>query len=102
MLNAEFLSDGSENLGNYATVPSRIYILSFMASPRSAAAVVLVRELSQLEVFWVRRAPHMVFQGGFYAFPGGQLDPEEDARVCAARELFEEIGVRIDPTTLVE
>jgi len=44
----------------------------------------------------------MMFQGGFYAFPGGQLDPDEDARVCAARELFEEIGVRIDPTTLVD
>jgi ribonuclease/clavin/mitogillin len=55
-----------------------------------------------LEVFWVRRAPHMMFQGGFHAFPGGQLDPEEDARVCAARELFEEIGVRIDSNTLVE
>src|SRR5436853_5082562 len=73
-----------------------------MASPRSAAAVVLVREAPELEVFWVRRAPQMMFQGGFYAFPGGQLDLEEDARVCAARELFEEIGIRIDPTTLVE
>src|SRR5436309_1063233 len=90
-------------------------ILTFMASPRSAAAVILVRpspgatrrplpvgEAEAIEVFWVRRAPQMIFQGGFYAFPGGQLDPEEDARVCAARELFEEIGVRIDPTTLVE
>jgi len=55
-----------------------------------------------IEVFWVRRAAQMIFQGGFYAFPGGQLDLEEDARVCAARELFEEIGIRIDPTTLVE
>ena len=44
----------------------------------------------------------MAFQGGFYAFPGGQLDPNEDARVCAARELFEEAGVRIDPATLME
>src|SRR5215471_10983627 len=73
-----------------------------MASPRSAAAVVLVREISELEVFWVRRAPQMVFQGGFHAFPGGQLDPNEDARVCAARELYEEVGVRIDPATLTE
>jgi glyoxylase-like metal-dependent hydrolase (beta-lactamase superfamily II)/ADP-ribose pyrophosphatase YjhB (NUDIX family) len=44
----------------------------------------------------------MVFQGGFYAFPGGQLDPEEDSRVCAARELFEEVGVRVDPNALVD
>jgi 8-oxo-dGTP pyrophosphatase MutT (NUDIX family) len=50
-----------------------------MASPRSAAAVVLVRENPELEVFWVRRAPQMTFQGGFYAFPGGQLDDDSTA-----------------------
>src|SRR5262249_48997072 len=72
-----------------------------MASPRSAAAVILVRETPELEVFWVRRAPQMMFQGGFYAFPGGQLDPNEDAQVCGARELFEEVGVRVDPDTLL-
>jgi len=44
----------------------------------------------------------MMFQGGFHAFPGGQLDPNEDAKVCAARELHEEIGVRVDPQTLVD
>jgi endoribonuclease LACTB2 len=71
-----------------------------MASPRSAAAVILVRETPELEVFWVRRAPAMVFQGGFHAFPGGQLDPNEDARVCAARELFEEAAVRVEPAVL--
>lgn len=73
-----------------------------MASPRSAAAVILVREAPELEVFWVRRAPHLMFQGGFYAFPGGQLDPDEDAKVCAARELQEETGVRVDPATLTD
>ena len=65
-----------------------------MASPRSAAAVILIRETPALEVFWVRRAPQMSFQGGFHAFPGGQLDPDEDAKVCAARELLEETGAR--------
>lgn len=73
-----------------------------MASPRSAAAVILLREARDLEVFWVRRAPQMLFQGGFYAFPGGQLDPNEDAKECAARELFEEVGVRVDPGTLID
>jgi glyoxylase-like metal-dependent hydrolase (beta-lactamase superfamily II)/8-oxo-dGTP pyrophosphatase MutT (NUDIX family) len=73
-----------------------------MASPRSAAAVILVREVPELEVFWMRRAPQMMFQGGFYAFPGGQLDPNEDVKVCAARELFEEVGVRVDPAALVD
>src|SRR5262245_4906129 len=73
-----------------------------MTSPRSAAAVVLVREVPHLEVFWVRRAPQMMFQGGFYAFPGGQLDPNEEIRLCAARELLEEVGVRVDPGTLID
>src|SRR5213592_1211637 len=77
-------------------------ILSFMASPRSASAVILMRERPELQVFWARRAPHMMFQGGFFAFPGGQLDPTEDAKVCAARELFEEVGIRIDPAGLVD
>ena len=80
------------------------------AVPRDAAAVVLVREREGAggpEVFWARRSERMAFQPGFYAFPGGQLD-EADAEVevgnaadagaaqmvaCAARELFEELGV---------
>jgi glyoxylase-like metal-dependent hydrolase (beta-lactamase superfamily II)/8-oxo-dGTP pyrophosphatase MutT (NUDIX family) len=59
------------------------------------------------EVFWARRGERLAFQPGFYAFPGGQRD-EADAGVkvggapdretatmiaCAARELFEELGV---------
>jgi ribonuclease/clavin/mitogillin len=44
----------------------------------------------------------MAFQGGFYAFPGGQFNPNEEATVCAVRELFEEVAVRVDPATLVE
>jgi endoribonuclease LACTB2 len=71
-----------------------------VAIPKAAAAVILYREAPELEVFWVRRSPEMLFQGGFHAFPGGQLDPDEQARVCAARELFEETGVRIDPDAL--
>jgi glyoxylase-like metal-dependent hydrolase (beta-lactamase superfamily II)/ADP-ribose pyrophosphatase YjhB (NUDIX family) len=44
----------------------------------------------------------MAFQSGFYAFPGGQLDADEDVRVCAVRELAEEVGVQVDPEALVE
>jgi endoribonuclease LACTB2 len=73
-----------------------------MATPRPAAAVILTRQTPDLEIFWVRRGPTMMFQGGFHGFPGGQLDPQEDARTCAARELFEEVGVRIDPSTLMD
>jgi len=80
-------------------------------APKDAAAVVLVRGVGagarDPEVFWARRSERMAFQPGFYAFPGGQRD-EADAEVevenaedretarmiaCAARELFEELGV---------
>src|SRR5215831_7476733 len=73
-----------------------------MPALRAAAAVILYRQQLELEIFWVRRAPHMIFQGGFHAFPGGQVDAGEDVKVCAAREVEEEIGVKLDPATLVD
>ena len=74
---------------------------------RDAAAVILWRPGPRgTEVFWVLRAATLGFAGGFRAFPGGRLDPD-DARVpapglgpeegallaCAVREVFEETGV---------
>jgi ribonuclease/clavin/mitogillin len=78
--------------------------------PKDAAAVILLRQETDPqnpEVFWVKRSEKLAFLGGFYAFPGGQVDlSDADARVentpdagttamisCAARELFEELGV---------
>jgi glyoxylase-like metal-dependent hydrolase (beta-lactamase superfamily II)/8-oxo-dGTP pyrophosphatase MutT (NUDIX family) len=79
-------------------------------TPKDAAAVVLLRADSDPRdpsVFWARRSERMAFMPGFYAFPGGQRE-ESDADVevegaaeretaqmiaCAARELFEELGV---------
>lgn len=78
--------------------------------PKDAAAVILLREDSDARepvLFWARRSERMAFMPGFYAFPGGQRD-EADGEVevegakdaetaqmiaCAARELFEELGV---------
>ncbi len=79
--------------------------------PKDAAAVILLRhqtDRNNPEVFWVQRSPKLVFLGGFYAFPGGKAEPfDAEVRVvntqgdqdheamisCAAREMFEEIGV---------
>ena len=97
------------------------------AVPRPAASVLLVRESgvpdSPIEVYMIRRNRGMRFLGGFYAFPGGKVDPADgdaealervrgvapaDAAACfdvsgapvpiaywvtAARELLEETGV---------
>ena len=79
-------------------------------SPKDAAAVILLRpntDPNNPEVFWVKRSTKLVFLGGYRAFPGGQreaddsevsvancADSEQAAMIsCAARELFEEVGV---------
>jgi len=81
-------------------------------TPKDAAAVILLRQNTDPqnpEVFLVRRSEKLAFLGGFSAFPGGQLD-SSDAGVevrnstdavtsaaisCAARELFEELGILV-------
>jgi endoribonuclease LACTB2 len=79
-------------------------------TPKDAAAVILLHsnpDPRNPEVFWVRRSEKLAFLGGFQAFPGGQVEASDaevevdncpDAEVsiaisCAARELFEELGV---------
>jgi len=79
-------------------------------TPKDAAAVILLRpntDPNNPEVFWVKRSTKLAFLGGFQAFPGGQreasdadvpvnnCDDQERAVMisCAAREIFEEVGV---------
>ena len=76
--------------------------------PAEAASVLLTRGPGSRDVFLVRRSPSLRFFGGFWAFPGGRLDPPDAAvplipagpddslnprRAAAARELFEETGI---------
>ncbi|BDG03369.1 MBL fold metallo-hydrolase [Anaeromyxobacter oryzae] len=77
------------------------------SEPVVATAVILHREGPRgREVVLVRRGKDLRFAGGWHAFPGGRLDPEDlalpvggavgpDAALvaCAMRELFEETGV---------
>ena len=80
------------------------------AQPKDAAAIILLHPNNNPdnpEVFWVKRSTKLAFLGGYHAFPGGQRETS-DAEVhvrncedsergtmisCAARELFEEVGV---------
>jgi len=52
-----------------------------LKAPRDSAAVVLLRRArsGEVEVFWARRARSMRFMGGWHAFPGGGLSPEDAA-----------------------
>jgi ribonuclease/clavin/mitogillin len=86
--------------------------LSPSGTPKDAAAVILLRQDTDErypELYLVRRSEKLAFLGGFYAFPGGQLDFADTevpvancsdrktvaAISCAARELFEELGVLV-------
>jgi 8-oxo-dGTP pyrophosphatase MutT (NUDIX family) len=60
------------------------------AEPRPAASVVLVRSAppgaaEPLEVWMVRRQKSMKFLGGYYAFPGGRVDPADGTPEALAR-----------------
>jgi 8-oxo-dGTP pyrophosphatase MutT (NUDIX family) len=72
-------------------------------APRLAATVVVVRGGAQrLEVLMVQRTPKAKFMGGAWVFPGGSVDPGEDLRAAAIREVVEEVEVTLpDPAALV-
>ncbi|MBW3606988.1 MAG: NUDIX hydrolase [Actinobacteria bacterium] len=73
-------------------------------TPRQSASLILVRDGDRgLELLLVRRNPAQRFMGGFWVFPGGAVDPGEDHRAAAVRELAEEAGViDLAPEALVE
>ncbi len=71
-----------------------------------AASVLLVRGSDTPEFYVVKRAEKLRFFGGFHAFPGGKVAPEDrietpdisppdEAVMAAARELFEETGILV-------
>jgi len=58
--------------------------------PKPAASVMLVRPSAPgapepLEVYMIRRNKGMKFLGGYYAFPGGKVDPSDAAADSLAR-----------------
>lgn len=67
----------------------------------ATAAIVTKGKGHDVRVLVVQRSPELRFFGGYWAFPGGVVDPadhdgDEDADVahsrCALRELLEEVG----------
>ncbi|WP_293699345.1 NUDIX hydrolase [uncultured Agrococcus sp.] len=80
-----------------------------MSEVALAATVVLGRERDAgFEVLMMQRTQRGAFAGA-WAFPGGRVDDtdapgrprHERARVAAAREVFEEVGLRLDADALV-
>jgi len=85
------------------------------STPRPAATLVLLRRGGRhssrgLEVLLARRTQAARFMPGVWVFPGGSVDPaelaghdeEEAHRICAARELAEEVGIELpEPNELL-
>jgi 8-oxo-dGTP pyrophosphatase MutT (NUDIX family) len=78
-----------------------------MSTPRRAATILVLREspasIDTVEVLLVRRGHRASFMANAYVFPGGRVDdgdslpsPELTTQRCAARELQEEAGLRVD------
>ena len=87
-------------------------VLEDRPTPRAAVSVIPVRVRGgELEVFVQHRALTMDFAPGAVVFPGGRVDPQDEAAArlrgtdvlveCAVREVAEETGALIDPGQLV-
>ena len=69
--------------------------MSPQAAVRVGVAVVVRRQNSVL--MGLRKGSH---GAGSWSLPGGHLEPGETVSGCAARELFEETGLILDPALM--
>lgn len=71
---------------------------------RAAVAVVCTVDATTRavdSVLLTRRASHLARHPGQWAFPGGRIEPGESAQDCARRECQEEIGLDLEPGSLL-
>src|SRR3954471_7973342 len=66
-----------------------------------AAVLIAVTDRANPGVILTVRREHMRTHAGQVAFPGGRIDPGEDAREAAIREAHEELGLDPDAVELV-
>ncbi|MCB0870010.1 MAG: NUDIX hydrolase [Solirubrobacterales bacterium] len=84
--------------------PGEAINLGKPSEPRPAATILLLRDREEggpLEVLMLKRSAESHFMPSVWVFPGGSLDPEDGdgldgLRTCAARELEEEAGIKLD------
>lgn len=76
-----------------------------LESRKAAAVAVVVLGSPGVDadggVILTKRAPRMRAHPGQWALPGGRIDSGETATVAALRELDEELGLRLDDTTVL-
>ncbi|HEY0553151.1 MAG TPA: CoA pyrophosphatase [Thermoanaerobaculia bacterium] len=67
----------------------------------AVAVVVVPDEDGRAAVLLTRRASTLRRHGGQWALPGGRLDPGETPETAALRELEEEVGLILPPSSLL-
>jgi 8-oxo-dGTP pyrophosphatase MutT (NUDIX family) len=68
----------------------------------AAVAIVLVPDESGRAAFLLtRRASRLRSHAGQWALPGGRLDKDESQEVAALRELREELGLALEPASVL-
>lgn len=60
---------------------------------------VLVAAIKDDKILMIERQ-NTGYRDGWYALPGGHLEPGESLQEGAARELLEEVGLKVDPQEL--
>lgn len=63
---------------------------------RSSVLILFAPHAGRMSVLLTRRAPRLSSHAGDICFPGGKLEPGEDAVAAALREAWEEVG--LDPS----
>jgi 8-oxo-dGTP pyrophosphatase MutT (NUDIX family) len=78
--------------------------VSFSAEALTPAAVALALvpgPLGEPSFLLTRRTATLNRHGGQFALPGGRVDDGEDVATAARRELFEELGVALEPSSVL-
>lgn len=85
-------ADG-ERFGDHAIDGLPAPVEFFQAAKPAAVLFPVVARPEGLSVLLTERATHLKTHAGQVAFPGGRIEPGEDARAAALREANEEIGL---------
>lgn len=74
--------------------------IDLIAERKPYAAVAIVKQTNGLLLVGKHKTHD--FRNGFWGFPGGGIDPGENALKAAARECFEETGIRCAPVKILQ
>lgn len=87
----------------YESLRQKRGVTSTSAIKKASACIFWRRHHSGvgIEVYLAQRAPTMKFLGGLWAFVGGGTKESESFEACCVREVYEEVGVRVDESRLV-